>query len=80
MSGPNVTVSDSVVCTATEIVKRGNNLFLCPAAGMKFSNKSDNLTYDKIKLIIQPNYDAIKDPTDLKAKAAVDKVVDQMQI
>ena len=48
VSGPNVTVSNSVVCTEKEILKRGNNLFLCPAAGMKFSNQSDNVTYDKI--------------------------------
>jgi len=72
VAGENVTVAESHVCTLPDIKKRGSNLFLCPAAELKFSNASNNVTYDKIQLIIEANYDIIKD------KTAVDKVVDQI--
>ena len=56
VAGENVTVAESHVCTLPDIKKRGSNLFLCPAAELKFSNASNNVTYDKIQLIIEANY------------------------
>ena len=48
VAGANVTAAESQVCTNKEIMKRGSKLFLCPAAGMKFTNDSNNVTYDKV--------------------------------